>query len=132
MNVVWLLCETVLAMHEEQLAEHGGGIGIRDHGLLESALARPQQLAHYGDPEICQIAAAYGFGLAKNHPFIDGNKRVAFAVTETFLVLNGVDLTASDADCVTTMLELAAGGISEDEFSQWLRDNSALVGKGSP
>ena len=77
-------------MHEEQLSEHGGGTGVRDHGLLESALMRPQQLEHYGNADIAQLAAAYGFGLARNHPFVDGNKRVAFAVTETFLVLNGV------------------------------------------
>ncbi|MEQ1545909.1 type II toxin-antitoxin system death-on-curing family toxin [Methyloglobulus sp.] len=122
-EVVWLLHETVLAMHEEQLSEHGGGIGVRDHGLLESALMRPQQLAHYGNADIAHLAAAYGFGLAKNHPFIDGNKRVAFAVTETFLVLNGVMLTATDEDCVTTMLQLAAGEIDENQFADWIRGN---------
>jgi len=120
---VWLLHETVLAMHEEQLSEHGGGTGVRDHGLLESALMRPQQSAHYGNADIAQLAAASGFGLAKNHPFVDGNKRVAFAVTETFLVLNGVILTAKDEGCVTTMLQLAAGEIDENEFADWIRGN---------
>ena len=122
-EISWLLHETVLAMHEEQLSEHGGGTGVRDHGLLESALMRPQQLAHYGNADIAQLAAAYGFGLAKNHPFVDGNKRVAFTVTETFLVLNGVILTAKDEDCVTTMLQLAAGEIDENDFADWLRRN---------
>lgn len=123
-EIVWLLRETVLAMHEEQLSEHGGGTGVRDHGLLESALMRPQQLAHYGKADIAQLAAAYGFGLAKNHPFVDGNKRVAFAVTETFLALNGVMLTAKDEDCVTTMLQLASGEIDENEFADWIRGNT--------
>lgn len=122
-EIVWLLHETVLAMHEEQLSEHGGGTGVRDHGLLESALMRPQQLAYYGNADIAQLAAAYGFGLAKNHPFVDGNKRVAFAVTETFLALNGVMLTAKDEDCVTTMLQLAAGEIDENEFADWISGN---------
>jgi death on curing protein len=122
-DIVWLLRETVLAMHEEQLSEHGGGTGIRDHGLLKSALMRPQQLANDGNADIAQLAAAYGFGLAKNHPFVDGNKRVAFAVTETYLMLNGVMLTAKDEDCVTTMLQLAAGDIDENEFADWIRGN---------
>ena len=112
-GIVWLVESVVLAIHEEQLAEHGGGVGIRDRGLLESALAKPQQLAHYGEPDIAALAAAYGFGLAKNHPFIDGNKRVAFAVTETFLLLNGYELMSSDAGCVEIMLQLAASDIDE-------------------
>lgn len=123
-EVVWLLHETVLAMHEEQLSEHGGGTGVRDHGLLESALMRPQQLAHYGNADIAQLAAAYGFGLAKNHPFVDGNKRVAFAVTETFLALNGVILSATDEDCVTTILQLASVDNDETEFVDWIRGNT--------
>jgi death on curing protein len=84
---------------------------------------RPQQSAHYGNADIAQLAAAYGFGLAKNHPFVDGNKRVAFAVTETFLALKGVILTAKDEDCVTIMLQLAAGEIDENEFADWVRGN---------
>ncbi|PPD36258.1 MAG: type II toxin-antitoxin system death-on-curing family toxin [Methylomonas sp.] len=126
-KIIWLLETTVLAMHEEQLAEHGGGVGIRDRGLLESALAKPQQLAHYSDPDFASLAAAYGFGLAKNHPFIDGNKRVAFAVTETFLLLNNLELIASDGDCVTTMLKLAAGEISEEAFASWIRNNIQTI-----
>jgi death on curing protein len=123
-DIVWLLEETVLALHDEQIAEHGGGDGVRDRGLLESALNRPHQLQHYGDPDIFELAAAYGFGLIKNHPFIDGNKRVAFVVTETFLLLNGIVLTANDENCVTTMLQLAASEITESDFADWLRKNS--------
>lgn len=126
-GIVWLLDKTVLALHEEQLAEHGGRVGIRDRGLLESALLRPQQLAHYGDADIAALAAAYGFGLAKNHPFVDGNKRVAFVVVETFLLLNGVDLVADDTDCVTTMLNLAAGEIGEEHFAEWIRKNTSRL-----
>lgn len=122
-DFIWLLEETVLAFHEEQLAEHGGGVGIRDRGLLESALARPKQLAFYGNTDIAGLAAAYGFGLAKNHPFVDGNKRVAFVATETFLALNGMCLTADDSDCVSTLLQLASGEISEEGFADWLRKN---------
>ena len=122
-EVVWLLHETVLAIHEEQLSEHGGGIAIRDPGLLESALMRPQQLAHYGNADIAHLAAAYGFGLVRNHPFVDGNKRVAFVVTETFLALNGVILTATDEDCVITMLQLAAGEMDDNQFADWIRAN---------
>ena len=122
-DFIWLLEETVLAFHEEQLAEHGGSVGIRDSGLLESALARPKQLAFYGNTDIAGLAAAYGFGLAKNHPFVDGNKRVAFVATETFLALNGMCLTADDSDCVSTLLQLASGEISEEGFADWLRKN---------
>ena len=122
-EVVWLLHETVLAIHEEQLSEHGGGTAIRDPGLLESALMRPQQLAHYGNADIAHLAAAYGFGLVRNHPFVDGNKRVAFVVTETFLALNGVILTATDEDCVITMLQLAAGEMDDNQFADWIRAN---------
>ena len=122
-EVVWLLHETVLAIHEEQLSEHGGGIAIRDPGLLESALMRPQQLAHYGNADIAHLVAAYGFGLVRNHPFVDGNKRVAFVVTETFLALNGVILTATDEDCVITMLQLAAGEMDDNQFADWIRAN---------
>ena len=118
---VWIDPAVVLAVHEEQLAEHGGAAGVRDAGLLESALARPRNLAHYGEPDLCELAAAYGFGLARNHPFIDGNKRSAFVATELFLVLNGWQLVASDADCVLVMLSLASGEIDEPTFAAWLR-----------
>ncbi len=121
----WLLGSIVRAVHEEQLAEHGGASGLRDEGLLESALARPLHLAAYGDPDAAALAAAYGFGLARNHPFIDGNKRTAFVAVELFLQLNGWRLTASDVDCVLTMLSLAAGTLDEDAFADWLRRHMA-------
>jgi death-on-curing protein len=120
----WLSKTLNLAVHDEQLAEHGGGTGVRDNGLLESALARPQnRLAYDTGADLPALAAAYAFGLARNHPFVDGNKRTAFVAAEVFLDLNGVTLTASDEDCVLTMLRLAAGEIEEDAFADWLRAN---------
>ena len=121
---VWLDAQVMLAVHEEQLAEHGGGSGVRDQGLFESALNRPLNLAAYGDPDVAALAAAYGFGLARNHAFVDGNKRTAFVAVELFLVLNGWTLMADDAACVLTMLALAAGDLREEEFAQWLRDHT--------
>ncbi len=115
---------TAIAIHEEQLMEHGGGHGIRDIGLLQSALARPENLAAYGDPDVYQMAASYAYGIAKNHPFIDGNKRTAFVVMEVFLLLNGVELVASDAECVMTFVSLAAGELSEEGLVDWLKINS--------
>jgi death-on-curing protein len=109
------------AVHDEQLAEHGGGAGLRDANMRESALARPQQLAHYGNPDVADLAAAYGYGLARNHPFVDGNKRTAFVAVELFLALNGQELIAADADCVVNMLELAAGNLPEADFARWIR-----------
>lgn len=122
---VWLDSAVMMAVHQEQLAEHGGADGIRDAGLFESAMARPQHLAHYGDPDVADLAAAYGYGLARNHPFVDGNKRTAFVAVELFLALNRCELMASDADCVTTMLAVAAGQMDEGAFARWLRDHSA-------
>ncbi|MDO8377261.1 MAG: type II toxin-antitoxin system death-on-curing family toxin [Aquabacterium sp.] len=121
---VWLDPAVIMAVHEEQLAEHGGAAGVRDAGLLESALSRPRNLAHYGQPDVCALAAAYAFGLARNHPFVDGNKRSAFVATELFLMINGWRLTATDADCVMVMLSLAAGEIDEAHFAQWLRERA--------
>ncbi|MGC8701580.1 MAG: type II toxin-antitoxin system death-on-curing family toxin [Thiomonas sp.] len=118
---VWLDPDVLRAVHEEQLAEHGGASGTRDAGLFESALARPENLAAYGAPDAAALAAAYGWGLARNHPFVDGNKRTAFVATELFLVLNGFELTADDAACVLTMLSVAAGDMSEDAFAAWIR-----------
>lgn len=118
---VWIDPKVLLAVHEEQLAEHGGAGGTRDMGLFESALARPQNLAAYGEPDAADLAAAYGCGLARNHPFIDGNKRTAFVAVELFLQLNGQELVADDADCVLTMLAVAAGQIDEPAFAAWLR-----------
>jgi death-on-curing protein len=118
---VWLNAAVLRAVHDEQLLEHGGAAGVRDDGLFESALARPKHLAHYGAPDVADLAAAYGYGLARNHPFIDGNKRTAFVALELFLDLNGVSLQAEDADCVLTMLSVAAGSLSEAAFADWLR-----------
>ncbi len=118
---VWLDGAVLVAVHEEQLAEHGGPSGTRDEGMLASALARAQQRAAYADPDAAELAACYGFGIARNHPFVDGNKRTAFVAVELFLVLNGHDLQASDAECVMTMLDLAAGGLSEEAFAAWIR-----------
>ena len=128
MSFIWIEESVVWAIHEAQLAEHGGSAGVRDAGLLESALARPQNLTAYGDPDLADCAAAYGYGIARNHPFIDGNKRTAFVCAELFLVLNGHTLTADDADCVTTMLAVAAGDIEEAAFAAWLRAHSAPRG----
>lgn len=111
-----------MAAHAEQLAEHGGGEGVRDHTLLESAMARPQNLDAYGEPDAPALAAAYAFGIACNHPFVDGNKRTAAVVSETFLMLNGYELTASDAELVVAFVELAAGGLSEVDLEAWFRE----------
>jgi death-on-curing protein len=110
-------------LHDESLAEHGGRPGLRDEGLLESALARPHQLLAYGEPDAAALAAAYAFGLAKNHAFVDGNKRVAFLATGLFLGLNGYRLVTTQADATLTMLALAAGDLAEDEYAQWLREH---------
>lgn len=126
----WLSKALNLAVHDEQLAEHGGGTGVRDSGLLESALARPQnRLAYDARADLPALAAAYAFGLARNHPFVDGNKRTAFVAAELFLDLNGMTLAASDEDCVLTMLRLAASEIEEDAFATWLRENSVRQGQ---
>lgn len=122
---VWIETSVMLAVHEAQLAEHGGPAGIRDAGLLESAMARPRQLASYGQPDVADLAASYAFGLARNHPFIDGNKRTAFVALEVFLSLNGYLLTADDANCVLTTLSLAAGELSEAGLGQWIRSHLA-------
>jgi death-on-curing protein len=113
-----------LVIHDEQIMAHGGGHGVRDIGLLQSALARPENLANYGEPDVYALAASYAYGIAKNPPFIDGNKRTAFVVMETFLLLNGANFNASDAECVTAFLELAAGNLSEEGLAHWLREKS--------
>ena len=124
----WIEESVVWAVHEAQLAEHGGSAGVRDPGLLASALARPLNLAAYdGEADAAGLAAAYGFGIARNHPFIDGNKRTALVCAELFLALNGYQLQAEDANCVSTMLALAAGDSPEAEFAAWLRTNSTTV-----
>jgi death-on-curing protein len=125
----WIRLHEATAIHAEQIAEHGGLEGIRDQGLLESALARAENLAAYGKPDVCDLAAAYAFGLARNHPFADGNKRTAFVVSATFLILNGRDLTATEVDVVTTILKLAAGELPEAELADWFRANSREIGR---
>jgi len=121
--IVWITRNLALAIHERQLAEHGGGSGIRDEALLESALARPQQLHSYGDPppDLADLAASLAFGLARDHPFVDGNKRTAHVCYRVFLELNGATLQASQEEKYAQMLALAAGAISEGEFAKWLR-----------
>ena len=118
---VWLSERLVHAAHEEQLAEHGGPGGVRDAGMLASALSRPQHRAHYGAPDAAELAACYAFGIARNHPFVDGNKRTAFVALEVFLDLNGFCLEADDEDCVRVMLNLAAGELEEDALAAWIR-----------
>ncbi len=124
-NWRWISKNALVLLHDESLAEHGGASGIRDEGMLESALARPQQLAHYGEPDAAALAASYGYGLIKNHAFVDGNKRAAFLGVGMFLYLNGYRLTASQVDATRTMLALAASELSEDEFAEWIRANLA-------
>ncbi|MBU6470758.1 MAG: type II toxin-antitoxin system death-on-curing family toxin [Gammaproteobacteria bacterium] len=121
--IVWLEKTLVLAMHDRQLAEHGGSAGVRDETLLESALARPQQLFTYGDPapDLASLAASLAFGLARNHPFVDGNKRTAAAACETFLELNQTTLQADDLELYPLYFALAEGKLSEKDFAAWLR-----------
>ena len=121
---VWVLRETVFTLHEQSLTEFGGAGGIRDEGLLDSALAKPENLFAYGKPTIFELAASYGFGLVKNHPFIDGNKRAGFIVAVLFLELNGYRFQATEADAAVRTLALAAGELSEKEFAAWLKANS--------
>ena len=120
--IVWLGKALVLAIHDRQLAEFGGSEGVRDANLLESALARPQQLFACGDPppDLAQLAASLAFGLARNHPFVDGNKRTAYVAYRTFLALNGADLEAADEEKYLTMLALAEGKLKEKDFAAWL------------
>src|SRR5947209_18289007 len=117
----WVSKAVVLALHEEQLAEHGGSPGLRDEGLLESALGKPQNLLSYGQPDLADLAAAYAVGLAKNHAFIDGNKRVSNVVTLTFLLLNGADLKTDDTEQVRVWLAIADGTMSEEHAADWIR-----------
>ena len=118
----WVALEVVYAVHDRQLSEHGGGQGVRDQGAIESALARPQNLAAYGEPDIAALAAAYAFGPARNHGFVDGNKRTAWVIARLFLADNGVRLTYDKADAVRTVEGLAAGRTDEDSLAAWFRD----------
>lgn len=121
--IVWIELPLALALHDRQIAEHGGSAGVRDERLLQSALARPQQLYAYGDPlpDIADLAASLAFGIAKNHPFVDGNKRSAIVSCETFIEMNDVTLDASDADLYQAILFLAESKFTEKEFAAWLR-----------
>lgn len=121
--------DLVLAIHDRQLAEHGGSSGLRDNGLLESALARPQQLYAYGEPapDLVDLAAALAFGLARNHPFVDGNKRTAYVSYLSFLALSGGELVATAEEKYVTMLALAEGTLSQEEFATWLRARISLA-----
>jgi len=123
----WFSRELVILAHDEQLVEHGGAAGLRDAGLLDSALARPQQLAAYGDPDVFDLAAAYAFGIARNHPFVDGNKRTAFLLAEGFVRIHGQRLRATDEQALVAMLSLAAGDIDQDRFAAWLRQHCAVA-----
>lgn len=121
---IWVNGAVAIAAHGAQIAEHGGGEGVRDMGLFESAMARPVNLAAHGEPDAAALAAAYAFGIARNHTFVDGNKRTAAVVSEAFLNLNGVRLNASDAELVVQFLALAAGEISEEELAAWFRERT--------
>ena len=122
---IWIDLEIVLAIHDQQLAEHGGQPGVRDRGFLECALSQPRNLFAYGEVAVTRLAASYAFGISRNHPFLDGNKRTSLVVTELFLELNGYELTAGDVDCVTTFLTLAAGDLTEDLLAEWIAAHSA-------
>jgi death on curing protein len=117
----WVALSAVLAIHEEQLAEHGGLDGIRDFGLLESALHRPRDLQSYGQPDLADLAAAYAFGIARNRPFLDGNKRASAVVTRLFLRLNGHDLDTTQAERLAIWLALGAGETAEQALADWVR-----------
>lgn len=121
MNWRWIDRQALLLLHGESLAEHGGAAGLRDAGLLDSALARAQNLAVYGEPGVADLAAAYAFGISQNHPFVDGNKRAAFLSVGLFLALNGFRLAATQAEATLTILSLAGGELDEAEFAAWLR-----------
>jgi death on curing protein len=126
--IVWIEKTLVFAIHERQLAEHGGGTGVRDEALLDSALARPQQLFAYGDPppDLAALAASLAYGVARNHPFVDGNKRTAAVACETFVRLNGAALQADDLELYPVYIALAEGSLTEDELTAWLRAHLVL------
>ncbi len=126
--ILWIDRTLALAIHDRQLAEHGGGSGVRDDALLDSALARPQQLHAYGNPppDLADLAASLAFGLARNHPFIDGNKRTAHVCYRVFITLNDGDLVTTDEDKYVAMLSLAEGTVSEPEFADWLRSRIVM------
>jgi death on curing protein len=124
---VWFDADIALAIHDRQLAEHGGGVGVRDSGLLESALARPVNRWAYGDDDLCALAASYAHGVARNHPFVDGNKRTAWVLARLFLAINKVALRFSTEDAIAMMLALAAGEIGEEAVADWFRERLAAA-----
>jgi death on curing protein len=119
---IWLDARDANAVHDRQLAEHGGGMGLRDAGLLESALARPINRWNYGEDDPAELAAAYAFGVARNHPFIDGNKRTAWVLARLFLAVNGHKISFNAEEVIQMMLALAAGELEEDVVSVWFRE----------
>jgi death on curing protein len=119
----WLTRQIIVAIHDKQLAIHGGAGGLRDEGMLESALDRPRNRWAYEQAELAELAAAYAFGIARNHPFVDGNKRTSLLALYTFLGLNGIDFVVAEADAAAMILALAAGEVSEDGLTRWIRDN---------
>ncbi len=119
----WLTVAMIVAIHDEQLVRHGGAAGLRDHTLLESALDRPRNKWAYEQAELPELAAAYGYGMARNHPFVDGNKRTALLAIYTFLGVNDVDFIVPEADAAAMILALAAGEVSEENLARWIRDN---------
>ena len=119
----WLAVDMIVAIHDEQLAIHGGLAGMRDAALLESALDRPRNKWAYESAELPELAAAYGYGIAKNHPFVDGNKRTSLLAIYTFLGINGVDFIVPEADAAAMIFALAAGEVSEESLARWIRDN---------
>lgn len=121
----WLSLDIALAVHDRQLAEHGGPTGVRDRGMLESALARPLNQWSYGEDDLCALAAAYAYGIARNHPFTDGNKRTAWVFARLFLRLNGQTLSFTPREAIAMVLALAAGELSEDELADWFRQHLA-------
>lgn len=121
---IWVLRSVIDAVHDMQLAEHGGATGIRDEGLLDSALARPKNMFAYGQTNLCALAATYATGIARNHPYVDGNKRTAFLAAYIFLQINGLELKASELDATSKMVALASGEIDKEEFANWLRSNT--------
>jgi death on curing protein len=125
---VWLDADVALAIHDRQLAEHGGGTGVRAADMLESALGRPVNQWHYGADDRCALAAAYAFGVARNHPFVDGNKRTAWVLARLFLALNHVTISFTSEEAITTVLALAAGELSEEELADWFRGHVAPTG----
>ncbi len=120
----WLSRDVVLTIHSEQIALYGGASGVRDEGLLDTALARPRNLRAYGSASLVELGAAYALGIVRNHPFVDGNKRTAFLAMYTFLVRNGLEVMAGEAEVVAAMLELAGGSIDESSFVRWLKEHT--------